>query len=84
MTHSDYQARAELYLGRDWESAAAQGPRAFSTAANALRFALEEAAPVSLRGARLRIGDKIFAGDEIVSLYRDKHYPLQRKRTYKH
>ena len=49
------------------------------TAANALRFALEEAAPVSLRGARLRIGEKIFAGRELISLYRSRHYPLHRK-----
>lgn len=81
MHHSDYLARAELYLGRDWETAAAQGPRAFPTAAKALRFALEEAAPVSLRGARLRIGDKLFAGPELAMLYRDDHYPLPRKRA---
>ena len=79
MIHSDYLARAELYLGRDWQSAAAAGPRGFPTAANALRFALEEAAPVSLHGARLHIGKKIFAGDELVSLYRDRRYPLPRK-----
>ncbi len=79
MTHHDYLARAELYLGRDWETAAAQGPRGFPTAANALRFALEEAAPVSLRGARLRIGEKMFAGRELISLYRSRHYPLHRK-----
>jgi hypothetical protein len=81
MLHSEYLARAELYLGRDWQSAVAAGPRGFPTAANALRFALEEAAPVSLHGARLRIGEKIFTGDELVSLYRDRRYPLPRKRS---
>jgi len=82
MTHLDYLTHAELYLGRDWETAAAQGPRGFKTAANALRFALEEAAPVSLHGARLQIGDKVFAGDDLVSLYRSRQYPLRRKRKH--
>jgi hypothetical protein len=79
MTHSDYLARAELYLGRDWETASAQGPRGFPTAATALRFAFEHAAPVSLRGARLRIGDKTFAGEQLAALYRGHDYPLPRK-----
>ena len=79
MTHLNYQAPAELYLGRDWISAAAEGPRTFRTAANALRFALEEAAPVSLHGARLQLGDAIFSGDELKQLYRSADYPLPRK-----
>jgi hypothetical protein len=79
MTHTDYLSPAELYLGRDWPSAAAQGPREFKTAANALRFAFEHAAPVSLRGARLRTGGKQFAGDALAALYRSRHYPLARK-----
>jgi hypothetical protein len=79
MIHLDYQAHAELYLGRDWDSAVAQGPRKFGTAAKAIRFALEEAAPVSLHGARLKIGEKVFSGDELASLYRGRNYPLPRK-----
>jgi hypothetical protein len=79
MTHSDYLARAELYLGRDHQTALAQGPRGFQTAAKALRFAFEEAAPVSLRGAQLRIGGKLYAGEQLASLYRDRRYPLRRK-----
>jgi hypothetical protein len=79
MTHHDYLARADLYLGRDQQTADAQGPRGFPTAANALRFALEEAAPVSLRGAKLRIGERVYRGSELISLYRSRHYPLARK-----
>jgi hypothetical protein len=79
MTHLNYQAPAELYLGRDWISAEAQGPRTFRTAANAIRFALEEAAPVSLHGARLKLGDTEFSGDELKELYRRADYPLPRK-----
>ena len=79
MTHPDYLARAELYLGSDRHSAAAQGPRAFRTAAKALRFAIEEAAPVSLRGARLRIGERSFARNDMLALYNSRRYPLARK-----
>jgi hypothetical protein len=80
MTYPDYLAPAELYLGRDWENAAAQGPRTFRTAASAIRFALEEAAPVSLHGARLRVGDSLFTGAELARLYGGRDYPLPRKR----
>src|SRR5690606_1325050 len=56
MTNQDFLAAAELYLGSDRQSAAAHGPRMFRSAAKALRFAIEEAAPVSLHGAGLRVG----------------------------
>ena len=79
MTHQDYLAHAELYLGSDRHNADAQGPRGFRTAANALRFALEEAAPVSLRGAKLKIGKRTFLRDEMIKLYRSLDYPLHRK-----
>jgi hypothetical protein len=79
MTHSDYLAQADLYLGRDWASAAAQGPRGFRSMAAALRFACVHAAPVSLRGARLRVGAKSFAGAQLAALYRNPAYPLPRK-----
>jgi hypothetical protein len=79
MTHSDYSARAELYLGSTNAAALAQGPRSFSTAANAIRFAVEEAAPVSLHGARLVIGDTVFSGDDLIRLHRSPDYPLPRR-----
>lgn len=80
MTDYDYNAPAELFLGRDLSSAIAQGPRHFNTAAKAIRFAIEEAAPVSLHGALLRSGDKTLKGPEIARLYRSGDYPLMRKR----
>lgn len=69
MTFLD-QPAAQLYLGRDWATASALGPRAFSSARKALRFAFEHAAPVSLRGARLLVGDRSFAGAELSELNR--------------
>ena len=81
MTYLDYQARAELYLGRDRQSAAAQGSRRFSTAAKAIRFAIEEAAPVSLHGAWLQTSSAVFSGDELIWLYHSQNYPLPRKQA---
>lgn len=79
MTIPDFNAGAELYLGSSWPIAAAQGPRFFTTAARAIRFALEEAAPVSLRGARLTVGTQIFSGRELGALYHNARYPFGRK-----
>jgi hypothetical protein len=79
MTFIDFNARAELYLGSDHASAQAEGAREFRTAASALRFALEEAAPISLRGARLIVGGLTFTGTGMAELYRAADYPLGRK-----
>jgi hypothetical protein len=79
MTNQDFMAAAELYLGSDRQNAMAQGPRAFGSAAKALRFAIEEAAPVSLRGARLTISGKTFARADMLALYNSRRYPLARK-----
>ena len=79
MTRPDYRARAELYLGSDHKTAIAQGARSFATAAQAIRFAFEEAAPVSLHGAMLRVAGVTYAGDELAALYRSAEFPLPRK-----
>jgi hypothetical protein len=49
-------APGDLFLGSDTATASAQGARHFRSAAKAIRFAMEQAAPVSLRGASLQIG----------------------------
>jgi hypothetical protein len=79
MRSLDYQEAAELYLGSDLAAAISQGPRSFGTAAKALRFAFEEAAPVSLRGAVLRVGHCVIRRDTMLQLYRGPGYPLPRK-----
>ena len=70
---------AELFLGRDTETAQLQGALRFGTAADAIRFALEQAAPVSLRAARLVVGPDEFKGEEIRQLYAQADFPLRRK-----
>ena len=79
MTKIDMNAPAALYLGSDWDNARAQGARAFPSAANAIRFAMEQAAPVSLRGALMIVQDRQFDGDAIAHLYRARDYPFARK-----
>ena len=57
----------------------AQGARTFASAAQAIRFAFEEAAPVSLHGVLLRIGTASYQRDELAELYRSPAFPLPRK-----
>jgi hypothetical protein len=79
MTNYPFHAHARLYLGRDWKTATAHGPRAVRTAAQAIRFAMEDAAPVSLRGARLEVDDRTYTGSDIKDLYWRQDFPLARK-----
>jgi hypothetical protein len=78
MRQSDYLAPAELYLGSDAATALAQGPRSFRTAAKAISFAVEHAAPVSLRGARLVIGKRQFTGLELRAMHRSAEFQAAR------
>lgn len=71
-------APAELYLGSSIAAALEQGPRAFRSAALAIRFAMEHAAPVSLRGAKLRTVDGTLSSDQIREIYSSSDYPFDR------
>lgn len=51
-----YSGAPELYLGRDRSRALALGPKQFRSLANAIRFTMERAAPVSRHGALLSFG----------------------------
>lgn len=79
MTHIDFNARARLYLGRDRATALAQGAKTFRTAAEAIRFSMEEAAPVSLHGALLVVGNEGYSGARIKAFYGAPTYPFKRK-----
>jgi hypothetical protein len=73
-----YDASAELYLGRDPKVARGLGFKRFDTAAAAIQYAVEEATPNGLRGAVLQVGNARFSGPEIVTLYASSGYPLPR------
>lgn len=68
LTYPDDTTSAQLYLGGDWQTALALGPRRFRSATHALRFAFEHAAPVSLRGAKLLVAGRAFAGEDLARL----------------
>jgi len=59
----------DLFLGSDAKTAFAQGARRFSSVAKAVRFAMEHAAPVSLRGAMLQIDGHTLGPDQIRTLH---------------
>lgn len=68
-------APGELFLGSDIATARALGARRFTPAAKAIRFAMEHAAPVSLRGAMLCIGERKLGSRQIRRLHRQMTRP---------
>jgi hypothetical protein len=80
MAAFDYGAEAELFQG-------AAGPfrrqpvryGRFASAAEALRFAMEELSPGSLAGAALEVGDERFDSHGMRQLYEAADYPLVRR-----
>lgn len=73
---------SELFLGSDVATALAQGARRFSSAAKAVRFAMEQAAPVSLHGAMLKIDGQTLGPDQIRSLHQQMETIGQARRTH--
>lgn len=79
MTTLNFHSPARLYLGPNRETALSQGAKSFRSAAEAIRFAIEEAAPVSLHGALLVVGNDAWSGPQIKIQYTSARYPLKRK-----
>jgi hypothetical protein len=78
-TSFDYSAAAELFMGK--RKGGTRQPlsyRRFTTAAEAIRFAVEELPAMRALGAWMQVGDERFDGDEIKRLYESDKYPLQR------
>lgn len=75
-------APGELFLGSDTATALAQGARRFSPAAKAVRFAMEQAAPVSLHGAMLKIGAQTLGPDHIRRLHGQMETIAQARRAH--
>ena len=74
----DYQSSAELYPSR---SRRARGPftyKRFNTAAEALRFAMEQMPEGALLGATLEVSEARYTEHEMRALYESPAYPLKR------
>jgi hypothetical protein len=79
MMEFDYTAPAELFIAK--RSGGPRGPlgyRRFGSAAEAIRFAVEELPGPRMLGAFMQVGDQRFDADGIRSLYQHHDYPLQR------
>jgi hypothetical protein len=53
--------------------------RRFATAAEAIRFAVQELPAVRALGAWMQVGDQRFDGDDIQRLYESDDFTLQRR-----
>jgi hypothetical protein len=75
----DYESPAELFMAkRRGGTRQPLGYRRFGTAAEAIRFAVEEFPAVRTLGAWLQIGDERYDVDAIQQLYDSAEYPLKR------
>jgi hypothetical protein len=73
----DYGAPAELFLSRRTGKARIKYRR-FATAAEAIRYAVEDLPALRTLGAWMQVGDGRFNGDQIQRLYDDSDYPLRK------
>jgi hypothetical protein len=74
----DYGASAELFPSRSKNGRSRWRYRRFDTAAEAVRFAIEEMPRPSLLGAYLEVDEARFGYQEIQYLYDNPAYPLKR------
>jgi hypothetical protein len=76
----DYAASAELFMAKRRHGARQPlSYRRFATAAEAIRFAVEEFPAMRALGAWMLVGEERFDSEEIHRLYKSDDYPLGRR-----
>jgi len=78
MIRFDYAAAAELFPSKSTFKSARVGYRRFTTAAEAVRYAIEEMPAPLLRGSSLEVEEERFDGFQIRGLYDAAAFPLVR------
>ena len=73
----DYTAPAELFLAKRPKNGRKNYER-FTTAAEAIRYAVEDLQTPKALGAWLQVGDERFNSIEIQQLYEANDYPLRK------
>ena len=76
----DYAASAELFIPKRKPGARQSlSYRRFTTAAEAIRFAVEELPAVRTLGPWMQVGEERFNSDDIERLYESTSYPRRRR-----
>ena len=79
MSMINYRAPSELFPSRSRKSRRPIGYKRFPTAAEAIRFAIEELPPELLLGAYLEVDEARYGLPEMQYLYERAAYPLKRR-----
>ena len=79
MAEFDYMIEAGLYTGKTLRSSRGPRYRRFETAAEAVRFAMEDLPGPQLRGCVLEVNEARFDERQIRMLYDAAAYPLSRR-----
>jgi hypothetical protein len=78
MNTFDYGARAELFASRRYAKNNQAQYRRFNTAAEAVRFVIEDLPTAARPGSYLEVDEQRFEGGSIQALYDAIDYPLER------
>jgi hypothetical protein len=78
----DYGIPAELFMAkRKGGTRQPLGYRRFATAAEAIRYAVEDFPAMRTLGASMQVGDERFDSEDIQRLYESSDYPLRRRKA---
>ena len=76
----DYGLPAELFMAKRKAGARSRPiSRRFATAAEAIRFAVEDFPAIQTLDAWMRVGNERFDGKDIHRLYESQQFPLRRR-----